>query len=727
MHSTRYAYCAIAAGVVMAVGSSGVHADEGGSFFSELWGRTTFNATIRSDTAYKTSGIENYNNQTGMPFQHIEVPRQAYLPPALLGGLGSNLPLPIDLGGILLPDRWTVPIPNTLGIIHTKDTVRRDTYIPSPKTTFNYQSFRFGGEMNMQLTDSWRFNVQARASYDPDVYKEFDARSVANIQGGIPDGGGRRYADVGAPNYYEALDRNGKKINRTEFTGENYMIDFPTAIVEYKRDAYNLRFGLQQIAWGQSIFFQTFDIPDGLDLRRHTILDRAIEEFSDKRVPALAFRAAIQATDAILVDSYVQKFQPSILPNPNTPYNVVPSQFYKPLDNYYSGGYDNKLSYGIRMKADYGNWGYSAMAASRLNPLGVFTWAKSGIAKGLTGTNPDGTRWGNSLGALVETAYSLKARYGSALCPEGSYNPSTCRMYDSVADALAETPLTIAPGGVYSNKEWFSAAGGVRLDGVEMLNAALADFPAMADIYSSYVHDEREASNLLNTFFLASDGSIRGNVQRDYYRESVFGLGGSYVIETEDPDSFWDQFIINVEAQYTPSRRLTAVDLRRGGEKTDEYIFTLVGEKWYRWSQGFPAAYLAFEFQHRSATDLVGLNLKGYGGNSGNYAVNDPVGFQGNDYSGIKRPGGISSANYFVFAGFQPWPNRKYIFEWAVLLDVQGGLLAQPLLKWNPGHNISVDLFYNYVNGHLYGEPTKNLIRAIDFADEVNVRLSYQF
>ncbi|WP_028080267.1 DUF1302 family protein [Solimonas soli] len=708
---------AVLVGAALMAGSTASWADEGG-FLSDLWGRATFNATVRSDTSYKTTGIDNYDNQSAAPFQHIAVPRQAYLPPNLLGDLAGGI-----VGTVV--DKWTVPIPNSLGIVHTSDTVRRDTYIPKANTTFNYQELRFGGEMNVSFTDAWRLNIQARASYDPDIYKSFDAGDVANIQGGIADGGGDRYADLGEPNYFEARGREGRKINPTEFAGRQYMIDFPTAILEYKRDAYNVRIGLQQIAWGQAIFFQTFDIPDGLDLRRHLILDRAIEEFSDKRVPALAIRGAIQATDEILVDSYVQKFQPSIIPNPNTPYNVAPAQFYKPLDNYYSGGYDTKLSYGIRLKADYGNWGYSAMAASRMNPLGVFSWAESGINKGLTGTNPDGTRWGNSLGTLVETVYGLKAKAGGPLCP--NYNPSACRMYDSLGEALAHTPFTVGPGGVYSNKEWFSAAGSLRLDGLKALNTAIEEYPALRDVYASEVDNVQQASNLLNTFFLASDGSIRGNVQRDYYRESVFGLGGSYVIGTENPESFWDQFIINAEVQYTPSRRFTDVGLAHGGYESDEYIVTLVGEKWYRWTQAFPAAYLAFEFQHRSASDLVGLSLKGYGGNSGNYKVNDPVGLQGNDYSGIRTPKGISSADYLAFAGFQPWPNRKYIFEWAVLYDVRGGLLAQPLLKWNPGHNFSVDLFYNYVNGHLYGTPTNNLIRAIDFANEANVRFSYQF
>jgi hypothetical protein len=719
MHSVHAKRRAICVGIVMLVGSAAAGADDGPSegFLSYLWGRTTFNALLRNDTAFHTDGIQNYDNQGNAPFQHVAVPRQAYVPPALSTQLLGTQ--------VLSGANWTIPIPDSLGLIHTHDTVRRDSFIPNSNTQFDYQELRFSGEMNMAFTDALRLNIQGRAVFDPDIYKSFNAESVANTQGGITAGGGDRYADTGAPNYFQSKGRNGKNLNPTEFAGRQYMIDFPTALIEYKRDAYNIRLGLQQIAWGQAIFFQTFDMPDGLDFRRHLILDRGIEEFSDKRVPALALRGTIQASDTILIDSYVEKFQPSIIPNPNTPYNVAPAQFYKPLDNYYTGNYDTKLNFGLRMKADYGNWGFSAMLVSRLNPLGVFSWATSGINKGLTGTNPNGTHYGNDLGTAVETAYALKAPVGSALCP--TYNPTTCRLYSNVGEALAHSPFTVGPAGVYSNKEWFSAAGSLRLDGMKALNTAVNEYPALQDIYATPVDNLNQASNELNTFFLGSDGSLRGNVQRDYYRENIVGLGGVYVNQTEDPSSFWDQFIVNAEAQYTPSRRLTGVDLGHGGEKTDEYIVTLVGEKWYRYTESFPAAYLAFEFQHRSASDLVGLTLKGYGGNSGTYASNAPVGLQGNDYSGIRTPGGIESANYLVFAGFQPWPNRKYVAEWAVLYDPRGGLLVQPLIKWNPGNNVSVDLFYNYVNGHLYGVPTDNLVRAVDSANEVNVRLSYQF
>lgn len=673
---------------------------------TSLWNKTSFNGSLRADASFRTMDYQNPYNQNNAPFQDVAVPRQAYVPPALSTGILSNaINLPVlgplgDLlssitsptGQILGATNWNVPIPGFA------DTAKRSDYIPEEDTEWNYNTLRFTGEMNTIFSQNLRLNIRARGIYDPDMYDLFNANDVSEIQGGIKGGGtGDRYADTGKPNLYEAKDRHGRNLNPLELAGRNYMLDLPTFILNYKKDSYDIRFGNQQIAWGQAIFFRTFDVANGLDYRRHLIIDRAIEEYEDERVSSIALRGTVQATDSLLVDSYVSKFQPDVLGNPNTPFNVIPSQFYKPLDNYYTGDYDTKLNYGIRLKADYGNWGYQAMAVSRYNPLGVFRWAESGISNGL---------YGGVLGNIVDLAYGAKLPNCGA-----AYTPSTCRMYGNVAEALSHTPFTVGPGGIYSGQEWFSTAAGVRLDGLDALNTAIREFPALQDVFASEVMDTSQAEHLLNTFFMGAGGSIRGNVQRDYYRENVFGLGGSYVTSA-DPESFWDSIILNLEAQYTPERAYTRDDLGRDPIKSDEYIITAVAEKWYRYSPTVPAAYLVFQAQHRSDSDLVGLNLRGYGGNLGN---SDP-----------KLPNGVKGgANYLVFAGFQPTPNRKFVFEWAFLLDVQGGLLAQPNVRWNAGSRMAVDLFYNYVDGKIYGDGTKTLQRAIDYADEVSLRFTY--
>lgn len=675
----------IALGLIAGGYGQGAQAE---SYFSELWEDTDFLGVFRADVAYKTTSFQNPYNQTNMPFQDVDVPRQAYVPPDLGGIRWGAVPLTV-VPGISVP-----------GLLEASDTIRRSDRVPEDDVEFSHTLLRFTGEMNMRFSRSWRLNARLRAVYDPLVYEGFDAADVSTDQGGIADGGADRYADIGRVNFYEHRSREGKDINPLEISGRDYMVDLPTFILNYSSGNLDVRFGNQQIAWGQAVFFRTFDVANGLDLRRHLIIDRGIEEFEDERVPKLALRVSTQATETIVADGFIGKFQPDVLPNPNTQYNVIPSQFYKPLDNYFAGGYDSKLDYGFRLKADYGNWGWQAMAVSRYNPLGVFRWAESGINKGLT-------PWGGGIGALVESAYLLKPRCADGRNPYDNF----CRLYDSVGEALSHTPFTIGPAGVYSDQEWFSTAASVRLDGFEALNTAIADFPALRDVFASPVETVDEASALLNTFFIGSGGSIRGNVQRDYYRENVFGLGGSFVTEA-DIDSFWDQIILNLEVQYTPERRYTQRDLGKDGLKSDEYIITAVAEKWHRWTAKFPAAYLVAQYMHRSESDLVGIHLSGYGGNLGNTAP--------------KRPDGIANANYFVFAGFQPWPNKKYVAEWAILYDLRGGLLAQPLIKWNPGHGVSVDLFYNFVDGSLHGDGTDTLTRAIDHVDEVGLRFTYQ-
>src|SRR3546814_1704167 len=68
---------------------------------------------------------------------------------------------------------------------------------------------------------------------------------------------------------------------------------------------------------------------------------------------------------------------------------------------YHEGGYDDKFSYGIRLKGSYGQWGFQAVAAQRYNPDGTYRWTKSGVNKDLPDTP-------GSLGNLVNTTMALR-------------------------------------------------------------------------------------------------------------------------------------------------------------------------------------------------------------------------------------------------------------------------------------------------------------------------------
>jgi hypothetical protein len=67
------------------------------------------------------------------------------------------------------------------------------------------------------------------------------------------------------------------------------------------------------------------------------------------------------------------------------------------------------------------------------------------------------------------------------------------------------------------------------------------------------------------------------------------------------------------------------------------------------------------------------------------------------------------------------------LFEFATLIDPEGGIFAQPGIRWNPGNNVTVEGFYNYINGNLWGRETMNVISSLDFAEEFTLRLRYQF
>ena len=87
---------------------------------------------------------------------------------------------------------------------------------------------------------------------------------------------------------------------------------------------------------------------------------------------------------------------------------------------------------------------------------------------------------------------------------------------------------------------------------------------------------------------------------------------------------------------------------------------------------------------------------------------------------------GSDNADYVVFAFQQPFPNLVWRADLAMLYDVQGGVFIQPTLRWKPNGAITIDAFYNYLNGHL-GNQNQNIVGTLDFADEVGLRLAYQF
>lgn len=657
--------------------------DQDGGWFSNF--NYSFGGFLRLESAFSTSKDENPFNQNGNPYNDVTINRQAYTPPALVPAILPILGQPA--GSILTPNWSSLPVPALLAFDAQAPAVRD---VRSQDSLLNYGVIRGEVEGTIQLTESLSLIGRLRALYSPtDVYDySFDGGSLDGIQGGMTGGDPALYRRE--PNYFDYRVEGGGNPNPLEWAGAEYQVYFPALFLQYNEGPLNVRIGNQQIAWGQAIFFRVLDIPNGLDLRRHSILDYAQEEFADKRVPSLGIRATYQATDSILVDAFAQKFQPTIFGNPNTPYNVIASQFVV-HDLYKEGGYDDEISYGMRLKADFGQYGFQLMAARRYNPDGVFRWTKSGVNKNL----PNNL---GSLGALVNSAYAIRQD----------------RTYDSTGEALANSPFEVGPGGVYSGREFMYYGHLTRLDSFGGLNSAIEEFDGAQQLFATPVDNMQDGLRELDTFFIAAGGSMRGHIAREYFEEDVYGVGVNYITEGE-PGGWLDQLIINVEASYTPDKTFTNTTLSRDYLKEDAWVGALVMEKYQRFSQEFPATYLVLQYMYRNADDMVGRSLKGYGGS--------------NNVDGAlpTRPDGVSNAQYIAFALQQPFPQDIYRIGFAALYDIRGGILLQPGIKWKPRGDITLEAFYSHLDGGLSGNPNDNLISTLDFADELTVRLSYQF
>lgn len=628
---------------------------------------------IRTESAFDIGGKNNPNNQNGNVFNNRTVDRKAYVPPALFN--------------LVLPGQQTPPLFEWGDMVLADSPIRRGDEVKSDNEWINYQVIRVEAETNYAFTDTVTGTFRIRGLYDPDLYDGFNPDSLDDINGGIVSGERDFYRRK--PNLLgNVID--GKTPNPMEWSGRGYSVDLPTFVVTYSSGPVNVRLGNQAIAWGQALFFRTFDVPAGLDLRRHLFVDRALEEFGDERISSLALRVGYQFEKGSL-DAFVSQFQPSVLPSPNTPYNVVPSQF-TVHDSYFRGGYDDKIGYGVRYKAEYGTWGWQAMAVRRYNPDFVFRWTESGVERPFMGA---------PLGEVVNAAYLVTP---DPAC--GNANGE-----NNISTAFARTGLSNEAGGVYSGDEFFHYAADARLDGVAALNNLINDLNSCAgSIGASPVADgDYNAANAqVDTFMVLAGESLRGHIERKYFAENVFGLGASYV--TSSDIDFLDQIVLNLEGSYTPNKTFTDVGLSTEFDKKNDVVVSLAADKWHRFTPKFPGMLLIAQAMYRSKSDLVGRLLDGYGGTP------------------TSPPKGVDGVTYLVFGGQQPFPNRIWEAEFATLVDVRGGGFLQLGMRWNPGGGWHVEGYWNGTSGELWGNnPNKNLIGTVDYIDELMFRIGKEF
>lgn len=587
------------------------------------WTRSGF---LRVETAIRTTDQENIVNQRGNPFNGVPTARDSS---------------PLGLPG-------TGP-----------DTAVRA--VPSADNEFNQQMVRLQADFSGVVNPDISIFIRLRGVGEYAQYDEFEPQTVGSQASGYL---------YGEPEYFRHRNFNDGRTNSPlEFSGRRIMVDFPSLYIDYQKGPWLVRLGQQQIAWGQALFFRVLDVPNGLDLRRHLFLDYAPEEYADERISSLGIRTTWQASQQWEVDAFVQRFQPTLYPNPNTPYNAIASQFTVHDD---FGNKNGKLNTGLRVRGSHGQWSTQFIVARRYNPDGVFRWTESGVNR------------------------DLAAAPGSGVL-------------------LQSTAFEVDPTGVWSAQEWFTYAGNARLNGVSGLNAAVNEFPAAGLLGAVPIAtgdpnlDFTLAGAELDFFFQLSGSGLRGHIQREYFRETNIGAGVGYVFNGK-PGSIWDQLIVNLEATFTPDRRFTNPSLSRNYLVEDEWIGALVLEKYQRLSQHFPATYFVFQWMHRSESDLYGRHLSGMGGNINQVSQGVSGGWDG-----------------LVLAVQQASKTLTWRFDAAVLYDTRGGILFQPAVRYTPNTIWNLEVYYNLLQGELHGDDNENVIQTLEYADEIGLRLGFQF
>lgn len=473
----------------------------------------------------------------------------------------------------------------------------------------NYFALRGELDINAYFSPKWTGYAKIRAMFQPDTYETY-----------------------GDPSFYQTPFYNGNDTGTPlEFAGDDYMIDLPAFYLDYADGPLWLRIGNQQIAWGESLFFRVLDVPNGLDYRRHLILDIVAEEFADERIASPGIRGSVRAGDWEF-EGFAQMFNPSIIPNENTPYNFIPSQFVVRQEERFDAAQE-KINYGGRIQGQIGDLGVQFIAVHRKNPEGVYRWTTSDINRDLPGIPGSGF-------------------------------------------VLQDTPFEVSPQGVLSAEEWFTYAGMTRLDGVQALNRAVRDFPAAALLGAAEVGDSQLlASQELDLFFQLS-GGLRGHIERVYENETIVGAGANYIINAE-PGSWLDQLVLRSELTYTPDKAFTNTSLGADFIVEDEWVASFVAEKYHRFSPNFPATFMVVQYLYKSESDLFGRHLSGMGASVDNV------------------PTGEDGFHAVAFALQQPFPNLVWRADLSVLYDLNGGALIQPNVRWKPNEAFSMELFAN--------------------------------
>lgn len=537
----------------------------------------------------------------------------------------------------------------------------------------------------------------------------------------------------------------GTRSQITEWNSSDAIIDIPAFYVDWNRGPAWLRIGNQTIAWGEAYFFRTMDVANGLDLRRHLTLGPGAEEYQDQRVASPGVRFSYTFKNGWELDTFAQLWSPTILPEQDTPYNLVASWGAQLNDEDGMDDARGAWNYGLRLTMPLTDQFTGIVGwVNRRNPDGVFT-----------GSDKQFIQHGSRQSTCINTFDDAISFFSNApLAPAFNFNAgvpgSTFHM--GIGPALNEfarrgipvpfghigtraakhgcgNPFSGQDRGPHAIQAWQGVQTG-RIDGLAATRNLINEFPMVKwqvrDVFG--FGDEYTFADLYRTVdgFRNSYGPISANIQRFFKRENIFMVGGNYIVNASDPNSIWDQLIIRGEVAVTPNKRITN-NLSFQFKEVDDVVSALILEKYHRFTDAFPATYMVFQWMHRTSTDLFGRDLDMMDTPDFSEFVNPVTG----DFTaaafvpGATDPRGVDNANYVVFAFQQPFPNLVWRFDMSILVDVAGGYLVQPGLRYRPSANWQWDLYATVIESP--GGDNDTITESLDWADEVFVRLTYFF
>jgi len=593
--------------------------------------------------------------------------------------------------------------------------------------------YRSNDNNNINLFNSrLEIDVQAKISKEFSAYMKFRAYYD----------GTRHFSDGKTGNHFESK-MWGDRGTIAEWNSPDAIIDIPALYVDWNRGPLWIRLGNQTIAWGEAYFFRTTDVANGLDLRRHLTLGPGAEEYQDQRIASPGIRVSYTFKNGYELDMFAQMFSPTILPAQNTPYNLVPTSGARVNDQ---DGFDDAqgaINYGARITMPLTDKLTGTLAVvNRRNPDGMFTSIDSPtqhagfVNTGCLNNNNDTL---NFLANGVGGAFfgGLHPGFGggtlnganAALASQGIDTFPVLNRNDITSRNGCGSPFAPDPHGTPSNQYWQAIQGG-RIDNFNYLTHVIDDFPAaewaVRDVFG--FGQEQNFADTMRTVegFRTSFGPFIQWVGRQFKRETIFMGGANYLIEMDDPNSFFDQMIVRGEIAVTPNKKI-GNDLRFIPQEINDVVAAFIAEKYHRISDSFPATYFVFQWMHRTRTDLFGRDLNKNDTPDLSTFVNPVTGqFTEAAFSrDAMRPRGTANANYVVFAFQQPFPDLIWRFDFAILIDVAGGYLVQPGLRYRPAADWQWDLYANIIESP--GGDNDTITETIDFADEIFLRLTYFF